>query len=63
MVLVPPVGLRMSKDPHLWKYDLTSVHQIGIGSAPIGENITRELANKLNLTRIIQGRSLINFVG
>ena len=59
MLLVPPIALRMSKDSNLCNYDLGNVRQIGVGSAPIGEDVVRKLGQTLNVTRINQGRFLL----
>ena len=59
MLLVPPIALRMSKDSNLYNYDLGNVRQIGVGFAPIGEDVVRKLGQKLNVTRINQGRFLL----
>ncbi len=56
MVIVPPIAVRMSKDPNLQKYDLSSVKRLSAGSAPVAENVMRTLVKKLSLSMVGVGR-------
>jgi len=47
--LVPPIAISMAKSSDLHKYDLTSVHTINVGAAPLGKEVQQELAEKVSL--------------
>jgi len=52
--LVPPVVLGMVKHPAVGQCDLSSVRLVFSGAAPLGEDIARELAEKLGCP-VVQG--------
>jgi len=46
--LVPPIVLALSKSPVVDNYDLSSLHTIFCGAAPLDENLTRACMERLN---------------
>lgn len=52
--LVPPIVLAMSKSPLVDAYDLSSLHTIFSGAAPLGEELARVCSERLGCT-VIQG--------
>lgn len=46
--LVPPIILALSKQPVVDDYDLSKLHTIFSGAAPLGENITRACLERLS---------------
>ncbi len=52
--LVPPVVLGMVKHPAVAQFDLSSVRMVFSGAAPLGEDIARELSEKLGCP-VVQG--------
>jgi acyl-CoA synthetase (AMP-forming)/AMP-acid ligase II len=52
--LVPPVVLGMAKSPAVAQFDLSSVRLVFCGAAPLGEDIARELGQKLGCP-VVQG--------
>lgn len=52
--IAPPVALALSKDPTVDRYDLSSVHTICSGAAPLDGELSRSVASKL-ACRVYQG--------
>jgi acyl-CoA synthetase (AMP-forming)/AMP-acid ligase II len=52
--LVPPVVLAMSKSPLVDSYDLSSLHTIFSGAAPLGAELARECGERLGCA-VVQG--------
>jgi acyl-CoA synthetase (AMP-forming)/AMP-acid ligase II len=52
--LVPPIILALTKHPVVDNYDLSKLHTIFSGAAPLGENVTRACLERLNC-QIMQG--------
>lgn len=52
--LVPPIVLAMSKSPLVEAYDLSSLHTIFSGAAPLGEELARACSERLDCA-VIQG--------
>jgi acyl-CoA synthetase (AMP-forming)/AMP-acid ligase II len=52
--LVPPIVLAVSKSPLVDSYDLSSLHTIFSGAAPLGEELARACAERLGCA-VIQG--------
>jgi acyl-CoA synthetase (AMP-forming)/AMP-acid ligase II len=52
--LVPPIVLAMSKSPLVDGYDLSSLHTIFSGAAPLGEELARACAERLGCA-VVQG--------
>jgi 4-coumarate--CoA ligase len=49
--LVPPIAVALAKHPDVSKYDLTSVHTIGCGAAPLGRDVSEQVEKRLNAQR------------
>lgn len=45
--LVPPIVLALSKNPVVDRYDLSSLHTIFSGAAPLGEGLTRACTSRI----------------
>ncbi|MFN2413893.1 MAG: 4-coumarate--CoA ligase family protein [Pyrinomonadaceae bacterium] len=52
--LVPPIILALSKSPLVGSYDLSSLHTVFSGAAPLGEELARECAERLGCA-VVQG--------
>jgi acyl-CoA synthetase (AMP-forming)/AMP-acid ligase II len=52
--LVPPIVLAMSKSPLVDGYDLSSLHTVFSGAAPLGEELARSCSERLDCA-VIQG--------
>ncbi|XP_033752286.1 probable 4-coumarate--CoA ligase 5 [Pecten maximus] len=55
--LVPPVVLFLAKSPLVNNYDVSSIHSIICGAAPLGEGLTEEASARLNC-HVIQAYGL-----
>lgn len=55
--LVPPVVLFLAKSPLVNNYDVSSIHSIICGAAPMGEGLTEEASKRLN-SHVIQAYGL-----
>lgn len=54
--VVPPIVVLMTKDPMVQKYDLSSLHYVGSGAAPLGKDLCEELQQKLpTIQHVVQG--------
>ena len=62
MSLVPPLILALAKSPLVDAYDLSSVRMIGSGAAPLGEDLEKAVAKRLNCT-VYQGYGLTEVSG
>lgn len=60
--LVPPLILALAKSPEVDKHDLSSVRMIGSGAAPLGPELERIVAKRLNCT-VYQGYGLTEVSG
>lgn len=60
--LVPPIVLALAKHPLVDDYDLSSVRIIGSGAAPLGQDLERACAKRLNCD-IYQGYGLTEVAG
>ena len=49
MHLVPPVVLFMAKHGLVDNFDTSSLHTIMCGAAPLGEPVTKEVCDRLNV--------------
>lgn len=49
--LVPPVAVALAKHPDVLKYDLTSIHTMGCGSAPLGRDVSEQVERRFNSQR------------
>lgn len=45
--IVPPIVLKLAKDPMIEKYDLSSLRMIFSGAAPLGAELSRECMNRI----------------
>ena len=45
--IVPPIVLKLAKDPLVDKYDLSSLKMIFSGAAPLGEDLSRECMSRI----------------
>jgi acyl-CoA synthetase (AMP-forming)/AMP-acid ligase II len=52
--IVPPIVLAMVKHPGVAQFDLSSVRMVFTGAAPLGEDIARELSQRLGCP-VVQG--------
>ena len=52
--LVPPIVLALSKSPLVEAYDLSNLHTIFSGAAPLGADLARACSERLNCT-VVQG--------
>jgi len=57
LYLVPPIVVRLVKDPTTTKYDLSSVEQITCGAAPLGSDTMAMLRSKFKGIIFKQGTS------
>lgn len=55
LILVPPILIRLVRDPEAAKYDLSCVQRWSSGSAPISPEIIKELQRKFPWTGFRQG--------
>lgn len=55
--LVPPLALFLAKSPLVDNFDISSVHSIICGAAPLGEGLTKEVNNRIN-AEVIQAYGL-----
>lgn len=55
MHVVPPLVIRLLKSPLVSKYDLSSVHTLLSGAAPLSAKITRQLKAKMTALVVRQG--------
>eukprot|EP00937_MAST-01D_sp_MAST-1D-sp2_P003963 g3963.t1 len=53
--LVPPLVLFLAKSPVVDAYDLSALKEILCGAAPLGEELTRAVSQRLQLERVRQG--------
>jgi 4-coumarate--CoA ligase len=51
LTLVPPIAVALAKHPDVSKYDLTSIHTIGCGAAPLGRDVSEQVEKRLNAQR------------
>jgi len=54
LFIAPPVALALAKHPLIDQYDLSSVHTVFSGAAPLDEELGKAVATRLN-TRVRQG--------
>lgn len=50
--IVPPVALALAKHPLVDEYDLSSVHQVFSGAAPLGAELSDAVAQRLDCTSL-----------
>ena len=60
LLLVPPILIRLVRDPLVDKYDLSCVRRFSTGAAPLSEEILHLLKKKFPQTEFKQGKILIN---
>jgi len=60
--LVPPLVLALAKSPVVDDYDLSSLRMIGSGAAPLGEELEKAVAKRLNCI-VYQGYGLTEVSG
>lgn len=56
--LVPPIILGMTKSPLTDKYDLSSLHTVSSGAAPLKVDLATQFQQKFPRTEIMQGTVL-----
>ena len=49
MHIVPPLALFLAKEPVVEKFDLSSLKTLVSGAAPLGQEITRDVEQKLGV--------------
>lgn len=59
LLLVPPILIRLVRDPLVDTYDLSSMRRFSTGAAPISEEILHLLQKKFPQTEFKQGRKPI----
>jgi acyl-CoA synthetase (AMP-forming)/AMP-acid ligase II len=52
--VVPPILLELAKDPRVAHFDLSSVHTVFSGAAPLAAELSREVGERLGC-RVVQG--------
>src|ERR1700712_2174035 len=52
LLLVPPILIRMIRDPTVSKYDTSSILRLSSGAAPLSEEVIQELAKRFPQTAI-----------
>ena len=57
MLLVPPILIRLVRDPLVDKYDLSYLRRFSTGAAPLSEEILHLLKKKFPQTEFKQGTS------
>lgn len=57
LLLVPPILIRLVRDPIVDQYDLSHLRRFSTGAAPISEEIIRLLQEKFPQTQFKQGDS------
>lgn len=55
LALVPPIILAIAKSPLVSKYDLSSVHSVTSGAAPLGSDTSKALLTRLPDAKLWQG--------
>lgn len=55
LLLVPPILIRLVRDPLVDKYDLSCLHRFSTGAAPLSEEILHLLSKKFPQTEFKQG--------
>ena len=58
LLLVPPILIRLVRDPIVDEYDLSHVRRFSSGAAPLSEEIIQQLAKKFPQTGFKQGEKL-----
>ena len=58
LLLVPPILIRLVRDPLVDKYDLSCLRRFSTGAAPISEEILQLLQKKFPQTKFKQGLSI-----
>jgi len=58
LYFVPPVAIALAKSPLVDRYDLSSLNNTCSGAAPIGEEVNKELKQRLKLKYVGQGYGL-----
>lgn len=56
LLLVPPILIRLVRDPVVDKYDLSCLRRFSTGAAPISEEILQLLEKKFPQTKFKQGQ-------
>ena len=54
---MPPIFVRLAKDPLVDKYDISTLRYITVGAAPLSEHVTKEVCKRLGINDIKQGGS------
>ena len=57
LLLVPPILIRLVRDPLVDRYDLSFLRRFSTGAAPLSEEILRLLKKKFPQTGFKQGES------
>ncbi|GAA5932964.1 hypothetical protein JCM1841_003856 [Sporobolomyces salmonicolor] len=57
-MLVPPIALALARDPVVTKYNLKSLRLVISGAAPLGPELEKELAKRLEGCNVIQAYGL-----
>ena len=58
LLLVPPILIRLVRDPLVDKYDLSCIRRFSTGAAPLSEEILHLLKRKFPQTEFKQGTKL-----
>ena len=61
--MVPPIIIRMVRDPIVSKYDLSCIKRFASGAAPISQEVLRELEKKFPWRGFKQGYGMTESVG
>ncbi len=52
---VPPIAIQLAKHPLMARYDMSSVHSVTCGAAPLGKDQAEELMERLKINAVRQG--------
>ena len=55
LLLVPPILIRLVRDPEVKKYDLSFIERFSSGAAPISEEVLKDLQTMFKGTGFKQG--------
>ena len=58
LLLVPPILIRLVRDPIVEKYDLSCVRRFSTGAAPLSKEVLHLLQKKFPQTKFKQGKKI-----
>ncbi len=57
---VPPIAIQLAKHPMVARYDMSSVHSVTCGAAPLGKSQAEELMERLKINAVRQGKEFFS---